>query len=150
MAIGSESYENFALAMHGKKFTRKRGDGLIELDSVWSMTEVESDQFTSQTRLTSIFSFYSAMNKENDDLGGGKTLQTNCSANLCCGSDGPGTARRVFDPGGLGALPQINEAAGEKARSWPAQIARRATGGACLSYVEKFIVDWVYVRHGLP
>ena len=110
---------------------------MIELDSVCSMTEVESDQSTSQMRLTSIFAFYSAMNKGNDDLGGGKTLQTNCSANLCCGSDGPGTARRVFDPGGLGALPQINEAAGAKARFWPAQIARRATVGACLSYVEK-------------
>ena len=111
---------------------------MIELDSVWSMTEVESDQSTSQMRSPSIFSSYSSMNKENDDLGGGKTLQTNCSANLCRGSDSPGTARRVFDPGGLGALPQISEAAGAKARSRPAQIARRATVfGACPSYFEK-------------
>jgi hypothetical protein len=78
------------------------------------------------------------MNKENDDLGGGKTLQTNCSANLCRGSDGPGTARRVFDPGGFRALPQINKAAGAKARARSAQTARRATVfGACPPYFEK-------------
>ena len=68
MVTGSESYENFALAMHWKKFTRKRGDGLIELDSFWGMTEFESDQSTSPTKQSN-FPFYSSINKGKDDLG---------------------------------------------------------------------------------
>ena len=48
IAICSESYGNFALTTHEKKITRKSDDGLI--DSDW-MTEYESDQSSSQTRL---------------------------------------------------------------------------------------------------
>ena len=129
---GGENYGIFSPSSYGKNSTRIIEDG-------------STDQIISQKRSQSILPFNS-VNKGRDGFNGGKITFISYSADFCRDSNVRETARRIFDPGGIGASPQIlrerpaSEVIGATSRSWSVKTARWATFLKLIRILRKYSI----------